>query len=116
MYRWAWMADDAGMDITGHAAEAARRRDLDARILLAMATVTVPVGFTRDAAIDCGDIGGHKFANEPGHENGASNGDRAIAIVRGGCVVTVMFRRSTQPFTPDALHVDRCFTYRKDAS
>lgn len=107
--------DDTGMDITAHAATAASRRDLDARILLAMATVTVPVGFTRDAAVDCGDMGGRRVANEPGHTNGASNGDRAIAIVRGGSVVTIMFRRSTQPFTPDALHVDRCFTYRKDA-
>lgn len=37
-----------------------------------------------------------------------SNGDTVIAIVRGGRVITYMFRRSTQPFTPDALGVVRC--------
>lgn len=37
-----------------------------------------------------------------------SNGDTVIAIVRDRRVVTYMFRRSTQPFTPEALHVTRC--------
>lgn len=36
-----------------------------------------------------------------------SNGDTAILIVRGGVGVTLMWRRVTQPFTPDALRVDR---------
>lgn len=37
-----------------------------------------------------------------------SNGDTIIAIVRDRRVITYMFRRSTQPFTPEALHVIRC--------
>lgn len=37
-----------------------------------------------------------------------SNGDTVIAIVRDKRVITYMFRRSTQPFTPEALHVIRC--------
>lgn len=34
-----------------------------------------------------------------------SNGDTIIAIIRGGTVVTFMFRRATQPFTPANLQV-----------
>jgi ribosome-interacting GTPase 1 len=34
-----------------------------------------------------------------------SNGDTVVAIVRNGIVRTVMLRRSTQPFTPEALQV-----------
>lgn len=37
-----------------------------------------------------------------------SNGDTLVAIIRDGVVVTLMFRRSTQPFTAAALRVDRC--------
>lgn len=37
-----------------------------------------------------------------------SNGDTLVAIIRGGAVVTLMFRRSTQPFTAAALRVDAC--------
>lgn len=36
-----------------------------------------------------------------------SNGDQVWAICDCGKVVTVMFRRSTQPATPHALRVDR---------
>jgi len=35
-----------------------------------------------------------------------------VAIVRGGTLKTVMFRRSSQPFTADALRVDRTFRYQ----
>lgn len=41
-----------------------------------------------------------------------SNGDTVIAIVRDKRVITYMFRRSTQPFTPEALHVVRCIDMR----
>jgi len=34
-----------------------------------------------------------------------SNGDTIVAIIRGGTVVTFMFRRATQPFTPANLQV-----------
>ena len=41
-----------------------------------------------------------------------SNGNTIIAIIRGGSVVTFMFRRDTQPFTPEHLSVqeviDQC--------
>jgi hypothetical protein len=36
-----------------------------------------------------------------------SNGDQVWIIIRGGRLVTVMFRRSTQPDTCEALRVDR---------
>lgn len=36
-----------------------------------------------------------------------SNGDTVIAIVRNRRLATVMLRRSTQPFTPEALDVKR---------
>ena len=36
-----------------------------------------------------------------------SNGNEIWAIIRSGDLVTVMFRRSTQPSTPEALRVDR---------
>jgi hypothetical protein len=36
-----------------------------------------------------------------------SNGDTIVAVVRGGIVGTFMFRRRTQPFTRDALNVDK---------
>lgn len=39
-----------------------------------------------------------------------SNGDTIVAIIRGRVVQTFMFRRRTQPFTRDALNVDRTVT------
>lgn len=38
---------------------------------------------------------------------GASNGNEVWAIVREGYLRTVMFRRETQPRTPEALRVGR---------
>ena len=35
-----------------------------------------------------------------------SNGDHVWAIIRDSRLVTIMFRRSTQPATPEALRVD----------
>lgn len=35
-----------------------------------------------------------------------SNGDAVWAVLRGGTVVTVMLRRSTQPSTAEAMRVD----------
>lgn len=41
-----------------------------------------------------------------------SNGNTIVAIIRGGTVVTFMFRRESQPFTPETLSVreviDQC--------
>jgi len=39
-----------------------------------------------------------------------SNGDCLVAIVRGRSVVTLMFRRRSQPFNRQALSVDRVAT------
>lgn len=39
-----------------------------------------------------------------------SNGDLVILIVRNRQPKTIMFRRSNQPFTPDALNVDFCLS------
>lgn len=36
-----------------------------------------------------------------------SNGDTVVAIIRQGAVATFMFRRSTQPHTPEAYNVRR---------
>lgn len=36
-----------------------------------------------------------------------SNGNTVIAIIRDGSVVTFMFRRASQPHTPDAYMVDK---------
>lgn len=35
-----------------------------------------------------------------------SNGTRVVAIIRDNKLVTMMFRRLTQPWTPEALRVD----------
>lgn len=40
----------------------------------------------------------------------ASNGDTIVAIIRGRMVQTFMFRRRSQPFTHDALNVERTVT------
>lgn len=45
----------------------------------------------------------------------ASNGDQVWAIVRGGRVVTMMFRRSTQPATAEAMRVEQCKRIAKGA-
>jgi len=48
-----------------------------------------------------------------GQQNGAyrsrseSNGDLVILLVRGARPVTIMYRRSNQPFTAEALHVNQ---------
>lgn len=39
-----------------------------------------------------------------------SNGDLVVLIVRDGTPITVMYRRSDQPFTPDALRVKQVYT------
>lgn len=39
------------------------------------------------------------------HKRDYSNGDLVILIVRSNKVTTAMFRRSDQPFTPEALKV-----------
>ena len=44
-----------------------------------------------------------------------SNGDTVVVIVRDGSVHTVMLRRHTQPFTREALRVDRCWKLKTGA-
>lgn len=39
-----------------------------------------------------------------------SNGDLVILIVRDAKPITIMFRRSNQPFTEQALHVEKVYT------
>ena len=39
-----------------------------------------------------------------------SNGDLVVLIVRNGEPKTIMFRRSNQPFTESALHVEKVYT------
>ena len=41
-----------------------------------------------------------------------SNGNEIWAIIRGGRVVTVMFRRNTQPKTCDALRVKKVWAFK----
>lgn len=36
-----------------------------------------------------------------------SNGDEIWAIIRGGRLITIMFRRSTQPMTAESLRVEK---------
>lgn len=36
-----------------------------------------------------------------------SNGSRVVAIIRDNKLITMMFRRETQPWTPEALRVDK---------
>lgn len=46
------------------------------------------------------------------YDNDGSNGDRVVVIARGGEVTTVMLRRSfDQPWTPEALSVDRVYAF-----
>lgn len=39
-----------------------------------------------------------------------SNGDTIVAIIRGRDIQTIMYRRRSQPFTRDALNVERTVT------
>jgi hypothetical protein len=50
------------------------------------------------------DLGLVEFQGEPWSDE--SNGQRVVAIVRDGKLITMMFRRLTQPWTPEALRVD----------
>ena len=54
-------------------------------------------------AVKLGDVG---FQGVPWSDE--SNGSVAVAIIRDNRVVTLMFRRTTQPWTAEALSVDRC--------
>jgi hypothetical protein len=40
-----------------------------------------------------------------------SNGDHLYAIIRGGRVVTILWRRSTQPASPEAFRVQRVMSF-----
>lgn len=50
------------------------------------------------------DLGTEPFHGEAWSDE--SNGTRVVAIIRQGKLVTLMFRRETQPWTPAALSVD----------
>lgn len=46
------------------------------------------------------------------HAQDGSNGDTAVLIVRGGQGATIMWRRASQPHTPEAYKVKRVYTLR----
>lgn len=50
-----------------------------------------------------------------GKPRGPSNGDMIVAICRDDTVITIMYRRSNQPLTPDALDVDVIDDYARYA-
>lgn len=53
-------------------------------------------------AVDLGEV---EFQGEPWSDQ--SNGTRVVAIIRDNKVVTLMFRRASQPWTPEALRVNK---------
>ena len=65
----------------------------------------------RDTAILLTDTGIEKC---PDIEREESNGNYVILIVRNQMPITVMFRRSNQPFTPQALRVDTVRRYSRE--
>lgn len=52
-------------------------------------------------------LGRVTFQGEPWSD--ISNGDDVVAIIRDRQVQTYMFRRATQPFTPEALRVQKTY-------
>lgn len=50
------------------------------------------------------DLGTEKFHGEAWSDE--SNGTQVVAVIRHSKVVTLMFRRETQPWTPESLRVD----------
>ena len=93
------------MFVNAHAREQLVRRvgyDEASRILARLERLH---GTSDDVAIDVATLPAFRYAD--GTPSG-SNGDTVVVIVRGGEVTTVMLRRSwNQPFTPEALGVDR---------
>jgi len=87
--------------IGGHAASQAAARGIDIKDVYEVAVERLAIEKvnpeTTEVAIKVG------FA-ENGWQGG-SNGDVVWAIVRFGQIVTTMFRRATQPSTPEALRV-----------
>ena len=94
-----------------HARERANERMLEAgidpRLVLAVATKVASAHSTIDLAVrlavlpqSCGDQRDDVLSRE-------SNGNEVWAICRGGHVVTIMLRRSTQPRTAAAFGVQR---------
>lgn len=79
----------------------ARLRQLDRFMPVAKRWAT-ELDPSRDYAVDLGlvDFHGTPWSNE-------SNGSRVVTIIRQGKVVTIMYRRETQPWTPQALSVDK---------
>jgi hypothetical protein len=47
------------------------------------------------------------------HSRMTSNGTLCVAIIRHGTLVTVMWRREDQPWSPDAMSVDNVWHYGK---
>ena len=50
-------------------------------------------------------LGEHKGCEGAYRSREESNGDLVVLIVRDAKPITIMYRRSNQPLTPDALHV-----------
>ena len=103
MWRNPVRADDIGMDITPHAAGQAASRDIPVADIVDIAyerltSRNIRCDRNTDAAILIG------YAENGGWQ-GASNGNVVWAIIRGGTLATVMYRREDQPSTPQALRV-----------
>lgn len=92
------------MDVPQHVLERLRERKLNFSQIMLLA---IARDCERDTAILL-----KKFENRnnemekiPHYLREESNGDLVILVVRDKTPITVMFRRSDQPFTPQALRV-----------
>lgn len=64
----------------------------------------------RDAAILLGSVPVQNDDDTPYNSRELSNGELVVMIVRNGQPKTIMFRRSNQPFTAEALRVEKVYT------
>lgn len=87
------------MNTSAHAIEQAEKRGVPVYIIEARVEAEAH-RISGDTAILVGCLPAPKNAAD------GSNGDQVWAIVRDGYIVTVMFRRSNQPATPERLRVD----------
>lgn len=87
------------MRTTTHAKDQAEKRGVDVRIIEGRVAFEA-ARIDGDTAVLVGTLPAER------HVTDGSNGDQVWAIVRGGVIVTVMFRRSNQPATPERLRVE----------
>lgn len=91
------------LEVRGHARQQCETRGIPITAVMAVVERKLTNhDFRFDAAV---------FAGSVPDQGGliGSNGDQVWAIVRESVVVTIMFRRSDQPATPQALRVARVY-------